>query len=80
MGAQDLVPTIIPALVAQLLAAERAKGSALTRMEVERLVAEAPAMAVDARRALALERSRGYADLEPRRAWEQWQLVRATLV
>ena len=41
---------------------------------------EAPAMAVDARRALALERSRGYADLEPRRAWEQWQLVRATLV
>ncbi|MCA9677314.1 MAG: hypothetical protein KC464_19980 [Myxococcales bacterium] len=80
LGAQDLVPTIIPALVAQLLAAERAKGSALTRMEVERLVAEAPAMAVDARRALALERSRGYADLEPRRAWEQWQLVRATLV
>jgi hypothetical protein len=24
-----------------------------------------------------LERSRGYADLDPERAWEQWQLLRA---
>jgi hypothetical protein len=27
--------------------------------------------------AIALERARGYADLEPRRAWPQWQLVRS---
>ena len=27
----------------------------------------------------ALERSRGYADIEPELAFEQWQIVRATL-
>lgn len=26
--------------------------------------------------ALALERSRGYADIEPELAWQQWQIVR----
>jgi hypothetical protein len=27
----------------------------------------------------ALERSRGYADIDPAIAWEQWQLVRAQM-
>lgn len=78
LQAQDPVPTIVPSLVAMLTAAERTKGAALTRGEVERLVDEAPAIAMAVSDAVALERSRGYADIEPRLAWEQWQVVRST--
>jgi hypothetical protein len=45
---------------------------------VEQVVHNAPAIAMEARDALALERSRGYADIEPELAWEQWQIVRPT--
>jgi hypothetical protein len=76
---QDPVPTIIPPLVVLLAAAERSKGSALSRSEVERLVEDAPAITMAIPDALTMERSRGYADIEPRLAWEQWQIVRATL-
>ncbi len=79
LDAADPIPTIIPPLVAMLLAAEREKGLALTELEVERLVDEAPAIAMTADDVRTLERSRGYADIEPRRAWAQWQLVRSTL-
>jgi len=77
--AQDPVPTIVPSLVALLASTERSKGTALTKSELERLVDEAPAIAMATADALALERSRGYADIEPQRAWEQWQIVRTTL-
>jgi hypothetical protein len=72
------VPVMTPSLVVQLLAAERGKGAPLTQSEVERLVDGCPAIAMDLSDVVALERSRGYADLEPRRAWEQWQLVRSS--
>ena len=76
---QDPVLTIVPPLLAVLAASERSKGSALTKDEVDRLIEEAPAIAMEVADATALERSRGYADIEPRLAWEQWQLVRRTL-
>jgi hypothetical protein len=79
LRAIDPIPTIVPSLVAMLLAAERDKGAALTEAEVDRLVDEAAAIAMSAKDVRALERSRGYADIEPRRAWAQWQLVRSTL-
>jgi hypothetical protein len=79
LGAVDPIPTIVPSLVAMLLAAERDKGAALTEAEVDRLVGDAAAIAMSASDVRALERSRGYADIEPRRAWAQWQLVRSTL-
>jgi hypothetical protein len=71
-----LVPTIIPPLVAVLLSRERSKGSPLTRREVEHIVTKSPAIVMEARDVLALERARGYADIEPELAWEQWQIVR----
>jgi hypothetical protein len=74
-----LVPTIIPPLVTVLLARERSKGSPLTRREVEEIVAKSPAIMMEARDALGLERARGYADIEPELAWEQWQIVRNVL-
>ncbi len=73
----DPVPVIMPSLAAQLTAAEQSKGRALTRGEVEHLVEKCPAIAMQLSDTLVIERSRGYADIEPRRAWEQWQIVRA---
>jgi hypothetical protein len=73
------LPVIIPTLVAQLMATERSKSTALTRREVDAFVAERPSIAMNPRDAASLERTRGYADIEPELAWEQWQIVRATL-
>jgi hypothetical protein len=72
----NLVPTILPPLVAVLVARERSKGAPLTRREVEDVVSKSPAIMMEAGRALALERARGYGDIEPQLAWEQWQIVR----
>jgi hypothetical protein len=71
-----LVPTIMPALIPTLLAAESSKRKPLTEAEVEAIVAKCTAVALEPRDVLALERSRGYADIEPELAWEQWQIVR----
>lgn len=76
LEALNPVPVIMPSLFALLTAAEEQKGAPLTRDEVERLTNEAPSMAMDPKDIATLERSRGYADLEPRRVWEQWVLVR----
>jgi hypothetical protein len=77
--ASGLVPTIVPALTVQLLAAERSEGRPLSQREVEALTSNATAIAMAPPEALALERSRGYADIEPELAWEQWQIVRSGL-
>ncbi len=76
LDALDRIPVLVPGLVATLLHTERARGRPLTQEEVEHLRDECPAIAMDLAGALQLERSRGYADLEPRRAWEQWRIVR----
>jgi hypothetical protein len=76
---KKLVPTILPPLVTLLLRSERSKGHPLTEREVEEIVSKSPAVMMEPRDVLALERSRGYADVEPELAWEQWQIVRKTL-
>lgn len=72
-----LAVTFMPALVAILLAAEQKAGRALTQSEVEALRDAASCVTMDHRDARALERTRGYADLDPELVWQQWQLVRA---
>jgi hypothetical protein len=74
--AASLPLTFIPSLVTILTAAERSKARPLTRSEVEQIVSKGAVVAMEPRDAQALERSRGYADLEPELAWEQWQIVR----
>lgn len=69
-------PTFIPPLVTLLAARESQLGRALTRDEVERVRDAAVVMTLELSHARAMERARGYADLEPERAWEQWQIVR----
>jgi hypothetical protein len=77
--ARELVPVIMPSLVAVLAAKERESGVPLTSAEVAAIVARSPCIAMKLPHAIALERSRGYADLEPELAWEQWELVRRAL-
>lgn len=74
-----LVAVAVPAFVVTLVALERKAGRALTRAEVNDAVRKAPVIAMEHRDALALERSRGYSDIDPELAWEQWQVVRSTL-
>jgi hypothetical protein len=80
-GTAGIQPTksalvFIPSLSALLTAAESSQGRALTRVEVGELVSAGAVIAMTQADALALERSRGYADIEPELAWEQWQIVR----
>jgi hypothetical protein len=72
----DLRPVFIPALVVLLAAAEEQAGRPLNREEVERLTSEGVCMMLTPADAKRLERSRGYADLEPELAWRQWQVFR----
>jgi hypothetical protein len=68
-----------PSLAALLMAAEEKKGAPLTNAEVDAIRDKAVCMAVKPRHARAMERSRGYADIEPERAFEHWQLLRQTM-
>jgi hypothetical protein len=71
-----LIPVFVPALRPLLLALERKNGKPLTREQVERARDNGHCIMMDVRDAQTLERSRGYADLDPELAWEQWQVVR----
>lgn len=76
----DLILTPVPALVAILLAKEKEKGAPLTRDEVENIrdQAESIAMPRDVRE--KVDKSRGYQDIDPEHAWEEWLEVRKDLV
>ena len=76
----DLVPVFIPALVALLLNQERAKGSSLTRAEVEELRDRSVVMQMGIETARTLAAERGYEDVDPELAWEQWRVARRTLL
>lgn len=73
----DLHPLFMPALVVLLENLEQRSGP-LTRRQVEEATERATCMAVEHRHARDMERSRGYADIEPELAWEQWSTLRKT--
>lgn len=75
----ELIITPVPALVAVLLAKEKDKGSPLTRAEVEEIIDNAACIAMSRHAREKLDASRGYDDIDPERAWEQWQHVRKDL-
>ncbi len=72
----ELHPFFALSLVVLLRALEE-KGGPLTQRQVEEAVAKSPCIAVQHRHAQAMERARGYADVDPELAWEQWCVVRA---
>ncbi|MER2565741.1 MAG: hypothetical protein ABTQ32_33770 [Myxococcaceae bacterium] len=76
-GPDSLAYVFMPSLAAVLTAAEKKAGKKLTKKQVEKIRDEAPCMTMDHRDAQRLERKRGYADLEPTLAYEQWQVLRS---
>ena len=75
----EIIITPIPSLVATLLNRERAKGSALTREEVEAITDSAPCVALTPEQRAAVDERRDYDDIDPERAWEDWQVARLEL-
>ncbi|MEL4358921.1 MULTISPECIES: hypothetical protein [unclassified Luteococcus] len=72
----DLVLVFIPALVALLTAAETTRGRPLTEAEVTAIRDDAVTIALPRADAQAMAAARGYEDIDPELAWEQWQAVR----
>ena len=69
----------MPPLVALLRSMEDSASAPLTQQQVESVRDNAPCIAMAPREAAAMERARGYADVDPERVWAHWQLVRASL-
>jgi hypothetical protein len=74
--ATELALTPIPPLLTLLVAMEKKAQRPLVRDEVLKVRESMVCMAMKHADARALEIARGYADLDPELAWEQWQLVR----
>lgn len=75
----NLIITPMPSLVATLLNKERSKGAALTREEVEYIRDSIPCVALKPEDREAVDRRRGYDDIDPETAWEDWQIARIEL-
>lgn len=69
----ELAFVFMPALAVVLTAAEEQQGKPLTKAQVEKITQGAACMTMKHEDARALERSRGYADLDPELAWAQWK-------
>jgi len=70
----------VPALVAVLLNKEKEKGSPLTENEVIEIRDNAACIAMQQHALDAIEKSRGYQDIDPEQVWEQWQVARTELL
>ena len=79
MGDSHII-THIPSLVATLLNKENAKGSQLTKEEVEAIRDEAPAQVLTREQRAAVDEGREYDDIDPEKAWEDWQIARLELI
>jgi hypothetical protein len=77
---EKLIITCIPSLVSQLLAREREKGAPLTEDEVLAIRNNSKAVALPVEAAAAVERGRGYQDINPERCWQEWQQARVDLL
>jgi hypothetical protein len=74
-----LIPVYIPALVVLLTHHERKLGRPLTEDEVTSIRDNGVCMMLRASAAVEMAEQRGYPDIDPERAWQEWQVVRLTL-
>jgi len=74
---ETLILTPVPALLAVLLKLEQDKGAALTLEEVEQARDRAECIAMPRHAHDAVVKARGYDDIDPERAWEQWLAFKA---
>jgi hypothetical protein len=79
MDEPQLIPVFLPALVTLLARAEQLKGSPLTEQEVLDIRDKGVCMMLRVEHAQALAQRRGYNDLDPEHAWEDWQIARARI-
>jgi hypothetical protein len=70
----------VPSLVATLLRAERDKGEPLTEEEVVSIRDKCPSVAMTDEMLSKVVARRGYDDIDPERAWEEWQAARPSLL
>jgi hypothetical protein len=75
----ELHAIFVPPLVVLLHAVDEQAGP-LTRRQVEETTEHGTCVAVEHRLAKEMERARGYADIDPDLAWEQWCVVSANRV
>ena len=72
----DPGPVFMPALRVLLRALQSSNAKPVSEQQVESTRDEGACVVMDQRDAQSLERTRGYADLDPELIWEQWLLVR----
>jgi hypothetical protein len=76
MSDELLIPTFVPPLFTLLVNAEQQKGSPLNAAEVAALRDQGVCIMLPKSEAAKLAEARGYDDLDPEHAWDQWQIVR----
>ncbi len=69
----------VPSLVATLLRAEQDKGEPLTEEEVLKIRDGCPSVAMTDEMLSKVVARRGYDDIDPEHAWEEWQGIRPSL-
>ena len=79
MDEDDLVVLPMPALVAVLLNRERGKGSPLSEVEVLAIRDGAECVMAPPDVAAKVIQERGYDDIRPEHAWEDWNAIRPSL-
>lgn len=77
LSAPDPAPVFMPPLVVLLTALEHDKGRALTEAEVLAVRDGGACLTMEPKDAQQLERTRGYADLEPELIWPQWHALQS---
>src|SRR5258708_19803725 len=76
MSDEPLIPIFIPPLLTLLVNAERQKGSPLTPSEVAAVRDRGVCIMLPKSKASKMAEARGYNDIDPEHAWDQWQVVR----
>jgi hypothetical protein len=80
MTEEPLVLFFVPSLVSVLLGRDREKGEALVREEVLAIRDGATCVALPRSEAAAIAKQRGYRDIDPEKAWEEWCAIRPSLM
>ena len=78
MTNDQLIIVPVPPLVAVLLNREQQKGSPLTEEEVLAIRDGAECVAMPRDVAAEVAEKRGYDDIDPENAWEDWKRIRLT--
>jgi hypothetical protein len=76
MSDEPLIPTFVPPLITLLVNAERQKGAPLNPGEVAAVRDRSVCIMLPKSEATRLAQARGYDDIDPKHAWDQWQVVR----